>query len=284
MVFWPSVAGAVFLAAGIFSVRKELAAAPGLDKLIGLGGVFMAAPLAVFGAEHLAGPRIIMEIVPRWMPWRLFWTYFVGVALIAAALSFLLRKRVRLAATLLGIMFFLFVLMIDVPGVTASPGNRIEWTLALRELAFAGGAWSLAAIAGPRWLREFSRLAIAVTAVFYGVEHLFHPAFVPGVPLGKLLPVWIPIRLAWAYLTGTALVAGGVTILIGHQTRTAAACLGALITLLVLVIYVPILAAARRPSEFTEGLNYVFDTLLFAGTLLVLARASATPKTRSAHV
>ena len=33
-----------------------------------------------------------MQLVPAWMPARLFWAYLVGVALFAAALSLSLKK------------------------------------------------------------------------------------------------------------------------------------------------------------------------------------------------
>jgi hypothetical protein len=42
--------------------------------------------------------------------------------------------------------------------------------------------------------------------------------------------------------------------------------------LLTLLLYVPILAVAPQAS-LVEAINYVADTLLFAGTLLVLAPA-----------
>ena len=53
-------------------------------------------------------------------------------------------KFVRLSATLLGVMFLLFVLMLDLPYAIAHPGDRLGWNFVLRETAFAGGAWALA--------------------------------------------------------------------------------------------------------------------------------------------
>ena len=55
------------------------------EKLITLGSVFMAVPLAMFGTDHLCSPGPIKDIVPSWMPAHLFWTYLVGCALLAAA-------------------------------------------------------------------------------------------------------------------------------------------------------------------------------------------------------
>ena len=60
------------------------------------------------------------------------------------------------------------------------------------------------------------------------------------------------------------------------KTRLAATALGSWILLLVLVIYGSVLTAALDDAKVAvqvEGLNYFFDTLLFAGAILVLARA-----------
>src|SRR5258707_11801965 len=139
-VLGPYLTLVVFLIAAFVAVGREFWMARGLDKAYPLGRVCLAVPLAVFGAEHLTSPKAIMQLVPRWMPGKLFWTYFVGVALIAAALSFTFKVRIRLSATLLGTMFFCFVAMMDLPAVIAAPQNRLAWTLLARESAFGGGA------------------------------------------------------------------------------------------------------------------------------------------------
>ena len=104
--FWMSAAGLIYLLAGVFILRKEIGAARGWDKLIALGPVFIAVSLAVFAPEHFRGPEFVQNMVPRWMPGHLFWVYFVGCALLAAAASLTVRKFERLSSTLLGLMFF----------------------------------------------------------------------------------------------------------------------------------------------------------------------------------
>lgn len=265
-IFWPWFAGLIVLIAGLFLARRRFAKAHGLDKLIVLGPVFIAAGIAVFGAEHLVRPRALMQLVPVWMPGRLFWSYLVGFALIAAALSFIAMKFVRWSAALLGVMFILFVLMIHAPNVVANPHSRFLWAVALRELAFAGGAWALV---GGR-LSVAARFLVAIPLLFFGVEHFLHPEFVPGVPLNKLTPDWVPVRVVWGYLTGLFLLSAGAGLLAG--VRIAAAWAGVLLTLLVLFLYSPILAlAVHQPSAISEALNYVADTLLFAGVVLCVA-------------
>lgn len=279
-VFWLWFAGLIFLAAGLVGARKELVIALGLDKLIALGPVFVAAPLAVFGTEHFVAARGIMQLVPVWMPARLFWTYFVGCSLISAAISLVTMKVVRLSGTLLGVMFFLFVLMMDLPAAIAHPAHPLTWNFVLRESAFAGGAWALAGSQSlgaqtqrRTWMIVIGRFCVALAAIYFGVEQVLHPEFCPGVPDTKLTPAWVPLHALWGYPVGAFLVVAGTALLLNRWPRTAAACIGAMMTLLTVCLYLPILALSRDPSQMTEAINFVFDTLLFGGTALLVAKA-----------
>ena len=75
----------------------------------------------------------------------MFWTYFVGACFIAAGLSLVTKIQARLAASLLALTFFLFVVLMDAPGLARNPQNRFALALMLRELAFCGGPLALAA-------------------------------------------------------------------------------------------------------------------------------------------
>jgi hypothetical protein len=92
----------------------------------------------------------MLEMVPTYMPWRLFWVYFVGVALIAASLSIATKIQVRWSGLLLGIMMFLFVAMLYIPGAL-TVGGRFAWTVVFREMSFGGAGWVLAGIAMGEW-------------------------------------------------------------------------------------------------------------------------------------
>ncbi|MGA9689613.1 MAG: hypothetical protein WBQ81_22850 [Candidatus Sulfotelmatobacter sp.] len=279
-------AGILLFVIALWAAKTDIAGAHGLDKIVALNNLCFAAPLAVFGAEHFSAAAGISQIVPKFMPWPLFWTYLVGLALIAASLSIATKIQVRWSGLLFGIMMFLFVAMMDLPGTLAEPHNRFNWTLMLREMSFGGGGWIFAGDALARGdgrakskLITVGRIVIGIVAIFYGVEQFLHPVNVPGVPLEKLMPLWIPARMLISYLTGAILVVAGVCILFAKKTRMAATYLGTWILLLVLLIYGPILIAALAdPSTAVkvEGINYFFDTLLFAGTILALA--SATPR------
>jgi len=85
--FSMSLAAIVLFPIAVWATKANLAQARGFDKVVALSHLCFAIPLAVFGAEHFSAARGIMTIVPKFMPWPLFWTYFVGVALLAASLS-----------------------------------------------------------------------------------------------------------------------------------------------------------------------------------------------------
>jgi uncharacterized membrane protein YphA (DoxX/SURF4 family) len=281
-------AGILLFLIASWAAKTDIAQARGLDRVVALSNLCFAAPLAVFAAEHLSGARSIMLGVPSYMPWHLFWAYFVGFALLSASLSIATRIQVRWSGLLFGIMMILFVAMLHVPRALASPHDRFAWTIVIREMSFAGGGWILAGEAmreqaggqGGSKLIAVGRVLVAIAAIFFGVENFLHTANVPGVPLEKLMPAWIPAHLLIGYLTGVILFVAGVAILVGRKTRMAATYLGTWLVLLVLFVYGPILIAVLAdPSTGVkiEGINYFFDTMLFAGA--VLALASATPRT-----
>lgn len=278
-------AGIAILLIGAWAARKEILAARGLDKIVALSNLCFAAPLAVFGTLHLFVPDFVKGLVPRYMPWRMFWVYFVGCALIAASLSIAAKIGGRWSALLVGIMMFMFVAMLYLPSGLRHMDARITWTIVFRESSFGGAGWVLAGNAMDRGrvrstLIMVGRVFITMTLIFFGIQHFLHPLGLPGVPLQKEIPLWVPGRVLIDYVTGAALLVGAGSVLLNRKTRTVLACLGGWILLMVLVIYGPVLIGALSQPDIAvkvEGINYFADTLLFAGVILALASASPRP-------
>jgi uncharacterized membrane protein len=280
-VLLPYLAASIILVAGLYTIRKELLSRRGLDKVVALGPVFLAVPVSVFGMEHFTATKILAGMVPGWIPGHVFWALFVGASLISAALSIAVRIYAGVAAALLGLMIFLFVLLIHVPGVVNTPTSRLLWVVGLRDLSFSGGALSVSAAQTEPWKPQvrqrvvsLARLFIGVPITFLGVEQFLHPELAPGVPLQKLTPLWIPGHTLWGYPTGAVFVVAGLCLISNKKARLAATWLGVVILLLVLVFYLPILIA--NLSDIGNGLNYLVDTLLLSGSVLALAQAQLT--------
>jgi uncharacterized membrane protein len=265
-VFWIYVTASLLFLGGLVKVFNELPREHGVDTIMPFGRLFFATSLAVFGSEHFTITASIAALVPHWIPAHLFWVYLVGVGFLVAAIAMAFLVQARLAAALVGMTMCVFVLVMDVPAVAANPHNRFFWALALRQLAFSGGAFAFALPAGAALPRFF----VGAPAVFYGIAELLHPAYVPGIPLQRLTPEWIPGRLLLSYGVGVVLILAGVCLLTNKNARIAATSLGLTILLAMFWVYLPMLLAAPRDLG---ALNFFFDTLLFCGTILLLANA-----------
>ena len=278
-VIWTYLAGGVVLAIGLVAIflRGDWQKARGFDKLILFGPLFYAAPIAAFGTEHFTISQDIASMVPAWIPWHLFWAYFVGTCFIAAGLSLVTRIQALLSASLLALTFFLFVVLMDVPAWVQSPQDRFATALMLRELSFSGGALALAASLTGQWrergthiLATIARYFIAIPVLFYSFEQFRHGDHVPGIPLEMVTPQYVFGHGIWTYLTAVIYVVAGFPLLLGKKTRAAATLVGLTVLFGVFVVYVPI-GVVERTS--LEGINYVADTLMYCGAILLLAGA-----------
>jgi len=266
--FWMYVCASLVLIVSVPTMRRDWPQHHGVERILPFGRLFFAMSMAVFGSEHFTLTAAIESLIPKWIPGHLFWVYAVGAGFIAAGLGIAARVQARLAAGLVGATFLIFVLVMDLPAAVAHPENRFFWALALRELAFSGGALAFA-LAPLR--ATVPRFFVGVPLLFYGVENLLHPANVPGVPLQLVTPGWIPGTMVLNYVVGVMLLIGGVGLVANRQARRAAMAAGLSIVLAILWVYLPMVV--RTPTGIV-ALNYFFDTLLFCGSILLVANAS----------
>jgi putative oxidoreductase len=109
-----------------------------MDMIIKLGRYLLAIPMAIFGLFHLLKPDEVVGAVPTWLPGGVIWVYLIALCLIAAAVSIIMKKKGRLAGTLLAILMLVFVLVVYLPKLMA--GDQTSMTGLLKDLAIAGGS------------------------------------------------------------------------------------------------------------------------------------------------
>jgi uncharacterized membrane protein YphA (DoxX/SURF4 family) len=141
-----ALAGAAFVLAGTLSLGPSPSSAhPASGNLaITLGRFLFAFSLVIFGLQHFWYAAFIATLIPSWMPAHLFLAYFTGVAFIAAGLSIAAKILARLSATLLALMFFLWVVFLHAPRVAAHLRNGDELSSLFVALAMSGAALILA--------------------------------------------------------------------------------------------------------------------------------------------
>src|SRR5262249_57152228 len=103
-------------------------------------------------------------------------------------------------------------------------------------------------------MATIARYFVGIPVVVYGVEQFLHGHYVPGVPLNRLTPDYVPLRVFWTYLAAVVYVIAGAFLVLGKRTRMAATWIGATVLLVVLVVYVPIAVVER--ASIDTGFNF----------------------------
>lgn len=114
-------------------------------RLMPLGPLLLSGFMILGGIQHFVYIDFVAKLVPAWVPEPRFWGYFTGVALIAGGVGILVPKTARLAATMSGIMIFLWVVLLHIPRALADLSNMGEASGVFEALAMSGIAFMLAA-------------------------------------------------------------------------------------------------------------------------------------------
>jgi uncharacterized membrane protein len=258
-------------------------------KLITRSGlVFFGIALIGIGVLQAIFADFESVILPYWperVPGKLIGVYVASLGLIIPGIVLLLGKDLRELCLWLGAAFLLLFLIGHLPYQLYYHLHSMgPWTNSLKALTFSGGAFILAqALDGkttgqaeetPGLAEKIAPAApifISIFMIFCGIEHFVYADFV-----ATLVPAWIPGALFWAYFAGGALIAAGLGILLPATRRLAAALLGTMLFLWLLMLHIPRAAADPIGLKANECVS-VLEALSFSGFALVLALNSARP-------
>lgn len=127
-----------------------------LARLMPFGRIFFCITLIRFGIGHFLHTERDAALIPGWIPWHGFWTYFTGAALIGSGIAVIVKFKLRPVAMLQGTMIFFFVVTLHIPRSFADPysgqGNEIE--SGSRALAESGTALLIACTVRTQKKRE----------------------------------------------------------------------------------------------------------------------------------
>jgi uncharacterized membrane protein len=228
-------------------------------KIINLGQLIFGTTVAALGLENLICThfRLTNPGVP-WFPANPFWGYLNGIVLIAAGLSIAAALHSRMAATLLGYLFSLYVLFLQMPLVIAHPADWSVYGVLCEALALGGSAWTLVRTLPKISLREgvLSKVTVsgpylfAASLIVFGGIHFFEARFI-----ASLIPAWIPGALFFTYLIGAAFIAAAISIVFQRLDQWAGFLLGVMFLLFVVLLHSRRVAAdPHNPDEWSSAL------------------------------
>lgn len=102
-------------------------------------------------------------------------------------------------------------------------------------------------------MNKFIRIVQAVFGIpwlVFGAQHLLYVDFV-----AKLVPAYFPAQWFWAYLTGAAMIAAGLSFIGNVKARLAAVLLGTMLLLFILLLHSQTIARGASAVNWTRALQ-----------------------------
>lgn len=111
------------------------------------GKILYALPMAIFGFGHFGpGAEQMAAMVPSYIPGGIFWIYFTGLALLAAAVSIVIGKYTKLAGILLGALLLIFAFTLWLPLLGNEQMKQVAFPAFMKDIALAGAAFLIAGV------------------------------------------------------------------------------------------------------------------------------------------
>ncbi len=120
-----------------------------MNKLTTLGRFLYAIPFAIFGINHFFMMDYYMGLLTSFIPHTAFILLLVGVLLIAASISIMTGKLIRLSTILLAALLFIFILTIHIPHLVHGVDKTETIINLLKDTSLMGGSLMIAGIYSP---------------------------------------------------------------------------------------------------------------------------------------
>jgi len=249
-----------------------------------VGRIFFGIAIAGIGFLTIYyGDFPYMLIPPNhsWIPGLEMLAYISGSMFILAGACIVFEKKIKSVSLLLGTVLLLIFCFYFIPYEFMASSNYmhlLDWENAEKELALAGGAFVMAGYFSvknkPSFIRFFGKLIpfgpilFSIPIISFGILH-----FLYAKDVSDYVPSWVPNRLFWTYLAGIGLLGSGLAIILKIKPGLAAALLGTMIFIWVIILHIPrviVSPVSYMGSEVTSALI----ALAYSGIAFVIVGAT----------
>lgn len=241
----------------------------------GLGCKVLAAAIAGVGVLGLMTGDFagVWQSIPiEHPPYRSFLAYGCAVVELAAGAGLFVRPLAPTASAVLAAFLSLWALLLKLPAVLTAPQIEGSWSAFAEITVMAAGGWIVLLtyggeargplIAGVGSLRA-ARTLFALSLLPIGLAHFFYLQ-----QTAPLVPSWLPWHQGFAWLTGAGDIAAGCAVLLGRLARLAAALETAMLALITLLVWTPLLTPAPEGLQF-KVTAFLISTAITAGAWVV---------------
>lgn len=111
-----------------------------------IGRILFALPFAIFGINHFLMTDYYVGMLTSFVPRGAYSIILVGIMLIAASVSIISKKYVRLSTILLACLLLIFILTIHIPHLIHDSDKTTTIIALLKDISLMGGSLMIAGI------------------------------------------------------------------------------------------------------------------------------------------
>ena len=117
-----------------------------MKKITTLGRILFAIPFALFGINHFLMTDYYLGVLTSFVPLGAYTIILTGIMLIAASISIITKKFVKLSTIMLAILLFVFIATIHVPHLFTDADKTSSIIALLKDISLMGGSLMIAGI------------------------------------------------------------------------------------------------------------------------------------------
>ncbi len=117
-----------------------------MKNMTTIGRILYAIPFAVFGINHFLMVDYYVGMLTSFIPLGAYTIILTGIMLIAASISILSKKYVKLSTLLLAGLLFVFIVTIHIPNLFQDADRTSTLIALLKDISLMGGSLMIAGI------------------------------------------------------------------------------------------------------------------------------------------
>lgn len=191
------------------------------------------------------------------IPNRAQWAMAIGIVEVLTGIALIIPGTQQWGAFVASALYVFWELLHS-PDIVSHPANVAAWLGASEPFAIALGALLLARSGEADGADILDRIFVQLfgaSAVVFGASHFAYAQFTAA-----MVPAWLPMPLALAYVTGAIHAGTGSALILGLRRELAALIEAAMMTSFVLLVHIP--------RVFHEPSNRFEWTMMFAAIAL----------------
>jgi putative oxidoreductase len=117
-----------------------------MKRMTTIGRILFALPFAIFGINHFLMTDYYVGMLTSFIPLGAYTIILTGIMLIAASISIIMKKLVKVSTILLASLLFIFILTIHIPHLMADSDKTVTLIALLKDISLMGGSLMIAGI------------------------------------------------------------------------------------------------------------------------------------------